>query len=95
MSKNIKKITIKNIEKKLLDSLAPTYLEITDESSKHASHNPNSRNNITHIKILIYSHNLKILPIVQSHRLIYQLLSEELENGLHSIEIKIKTPPLN
>lgn len=87
---NIEKIAIENIKIKLQKSLNPSFLEVTDESSKHSSHNEQSKKFLTHVKISLESELLDAASSIENHKLIYKLLSEELANGLHSIEIKIR-----
>ena len=64
-------------------------IKIIDNSSSHASHKgvQGLSNNLTHVEIHVKNpNNINRLDI---HRQIYINLNSEIEQGLHSIEIKI------
>ena len=64
-------------------------LEIIDNSILHKGHNNFTGNDETHIKIILTKKNKKHTNRLNIHRLVNNLLEEEFENGLHSLEIKI------
>ncbi len=64
-------------------------LEIIDNSILHKGHNNFTGNDETHIKIILTKKNKKPTNRLNIHRLVNNLLEEEFENGLHSLEIKI------
>tara|TARA_E500000178_G_scaffold193573_1_gene191545 strand:- start:671 stop:925 length:255 start_codon:yes stop_codon:yes gene_type:complete len=64
-------------------------LEIIDNSILHKGHNNFKGNDETHIKIILTKKNKKPTNRLYIHRLVNNLLEEEFENGLHSLEIKI------
>lgn len=83
---NIKKMTEigpihLNIQKKLTDTLNPTTLEIINESHLHANHQAmkNVTSKETHFSVSIVSDQFEGKTILQRHRLIYQLLDDELK----------------
>ncbi|MFN7038620.1 MAG: BolA family protein [Alphaproteobacteria bacterium] len=69
-----------------LNSLKPFKLEISNESEFHKGHLGYSNGN-THFKITIVSDHFINLSKIARHRLIYQLLSEELKTQIHALSI--------
>ena len=73
----------------LRQALAPTALEVLDESCKHAGHaGANGTGFGTHFRVRIASPQLAGLPRVQRHRLVYDALREFIAAGVHAIAIE-------
>ncbi|KAI8338185.1 hypothetical protein BC941DRAFT_351888 [Chlamydoabsidia padenii] len=72
-----------SIEHKVMEALEPTVMETVNESHLHAHHSAmkGNTNKETH-----FNHTL-----MQRHRMIYGLLGEELQQGLHALTLKTKT----
>ncbi|MDX1974214.1 MAG: BolA family protein [Rickettsiales bacterium] len=70
--------------------LNPDYMELEDNSFKHAGHAGASPHGETHYKLSIASAAFKGKSKVQSHQLIYSLLTDEFKAGLHALEIITK-----
>ncbi|WOG97624.1 hypothetical protein DCAR_0416965 [Daucus carota subsp. sativus] len=82
------------IKTKLQSALEATILEVEDVSYQHAGHagvkdNPN---NETHFNLKIVSGKFDGQTLVKRHRMVYELLADELESGLHAVSIQAKTP---
>jgi len=77
----------------LLDeAFMPTHLRLKDESHLHAGHDgAQDPRGETHVLLEISSEKFKGLSPVQIHRLIYQELQNEFDNGLHALRISTKT----
>ena len=73
--------------KKKLDVLKPHYCNIIDESYKHANHT--NRAFESHFKIRISSDVFLGKSLIMKHRIINELLADELANGLHALSIDI------
>ncbi len=74
----------------LADRLAPSHLEVLDESAAHAGHaGANGTGAGTHFRVRIASPRLDDLPRVQRHRLVYDALQEFIDRGAHAIAIEI------
>ncbi|KAI8091333.1 bola-like protein-domain-containing protein [Gilbertella persicaria] len=83
-----------SIESKITDALHPTILETVNESHLHAHHAAmkGNTNKETHFKVTVISDEFKGKSLMQRHRLIYNLLNDELQNkGLHALTLKTKT----
>lgn len=75
------------IEEKLTDAFDPLHLEVINESHNH-SVPPDSE---THFKVVIVSKAFESKRQVARHQLVYQLLSEELSDGIHALAIHTYT----
>ena len=64
-------------------------LEIIDNSNLHKGHNNFTGNDEAHIKIILTKKNKLPINRLNIHRMINNLLEDELKSGLHSLEIKI------
>ncbi|RCH84993.1 hypothetical protein CU098_005989 [Rhizopus stolonifer] len=76
------------------NALHPTILETVNESHLHAHHAAmkGNTNKETHFKVTVISDEFKGKSLMQRHRLIYNLLNDELQNkGLHALTLKTKT----
>eukprot|EP00890_Picochlorum_soloecismus_P006822 jgi/Picsp_1/965/NSC_04449-R1_protein len=81
------------IEKKIRDALQPSAFSIVNDSRKHAGHsgNPDGRPDAeTHFNLVVESEMFRGKSLVQQHRMIYDLLKEEFELGLHALALKTK-----
>lgn len=75
----------------LLQALAPTQLEVLDESAAHASHaGANGLGHGTHFRVRIASPRFEGLNRVAAHRLVYDALQPWIAAGLHALAIEIQ-----
>ncbi|KAI3708729.1 hypothetical protein L2E82_38141 [Cichorium intybus] len=73
--------------------LQPIQLEVEDVSYQHAGHaGVKGSNGETHFNLKVVSMEFEGKSLVKRHRLIYSLLEEELQSGLHALSIEAKTP---
>lgn len=74
----------------LSDRLAPTALEVLDESAAHAGHvGANGTGFGTHFRVRIASPMFTGLPRVARHRLVYDALQEFIDRGVHALAIEV------
>lgn len=81
------------MRQKLQAALDASVMEIQDVSYQHAGHaavkgNPDE----THFNLKIVSPKFEGQSLVKRHRMVYELLDDELKSGLHAISIVAKTP---
>jgi BolA protein len=82
--------TAANIEAALRETLAPTQLEVIDESAAHAGHSgANAEGRGTHFRVRIASPLFEGKPRVARHRLVYDALQVFIAQGLHAIAIEV------
>ncbi|KAI3510179.1 hypothetical protein L1887_25710 [Cichorium endivia] len=73
--------------------LKPVELEVKDVSYQHAGHaGVRGSNGETHFNLKVVSKEFEGKSMVKRHRLIYSLLEDELQSGLHALSIEAKTP---
>ncbi|KAL3646264.1 SufE-like protein 1, chloroplastic/mitochondrial [Castilleja foliolosa] len=81
------------IRKILGKELNPVELEIEDVSYQHAGHaGVRGSDGETHFNVKVVSQEFEGKSLVKRHRLIYGLLQDELQSGLHALSITAKTP---
>ncbi|TYI85453.1 hypothetical protein E1A91_D05G443600v1 [Gossypium mustelinum] len=81
------------IKEKLERELSPIELEVEDVSYQHAGHaGVRGSDGETHFNLRIVSKEFEGKSLVKRHRLVYGLLDEELQSGLHALSIVAKTP---
>ncbi|MED6139793.1 SufE-like protein 1, chloroplastic/mitochondrial [Stylosanthes scabra] len=85
----------KRIKEKLEKELDPVELEVEDVSYQHAGHagvRGSGGDGETHFNLRVVSKEFEGKSLVKRHRLIYKLLDDELQSGLHALSIEAKTP---
>ncbi|XP_024403612.2 uncharacterized protein [Physcomitrium patens] len=82
------------IEKKLAEALAPALLEVEDVSYQHAGHAGAPKGSSeTHFNVKVVSEQFQGRNLLKRHRLVYDLLRDELqEGGVHALSLNTKTP---
>ncbi|RQO81276.1 BolA family transcriptional regulator [Acidovorax sp. FJL06] len=74
----------------LAAKLAPTQLEVLDESAAHAGHaGANGTGFGTHFRVRIASPFFTGRPRVAQHRLVYDALQEFIDQGVHALAIEV------
>lgn len=83
--------TASAIEAVLQQSLAPSVLEVIDESAAHAGHaGANGLGRGTHFRVRIGGPAFAGLSRVAQHRLVYDALQNFTRAGLHALAIEIQ-----
>jgi BolA protein len=86
--------TAAQLEARLVQRLAPTRLEVADESYQHAGHaGANGSGFGTHFRVRVASHLFTGLNRVARHRLVYDALQDFIDQGLHALAIETENPP--
>jgi BolA family transcriptional regulator, general stress-responsive regulator len=80
------------IEDKLRDALQPTRLEVINESHLHAGHRGSPETGESHFRLLIISELFSGKSRVDRHRMVNDILSEELRGKVHALAIKAYAP---
>ena len=75
-----------------LNALAPSRLELLDESARHAGHAGAAPGGNTHWKLTIVSAGFTGNSTVARHRMIYQALGELMQNPIHALSITALAP---
>ena len=72
-------ILIANVKKKLLKQINIESIKIEDKSFLHKNH-PGNQNDKFHLKITLKSLELKKMSKIESNKMIYKVLDEEIKN---------------
>jgi BolA protein len=79
------------LEARLREALAPSALQVIDESDAHAGHaGANGLGYGTHFRVRIAAPAFEGLGRVAQHRLVYDALSDFTDAGLHALAIEIQ-----
>ena len=84
-----------SIERKLTEGLAPSLLNVIDESHHHAGHgHPGDKRhgNESHFRVEVVSAAFEGKSRVERHRMVNALLAQEIAEGVHALAIGAKTP---
>jgi BolA protein len=81
------------LEQRLRERLAPSRLEVLDESHQHAGHaGANGTGFGTHFRVRVISHAFTGKSRVARHRLVYDALQDFIDQGLHALAIEAEEP---
>jgi BolA protein len=82
-------ITAEALQQRLAELLAPTVLEVIDESAAHAGHaGADGSGYGTHFRVRIASPLFAGRTRVARHRLVYDALQDFVDRGLHALAIE-------
>ena len=76
------------VKKKLKTQINIDSLDIQDKSFLHKNHSGNQEGKF-HLKIILKSSELKNLKKIESNKMIFKILSKELKENIHSIQILV------
>lgn len=79
------------IEARLREALAPTELQVWDDSEAHKGHAGAARGG-GHFELLITSDRFSGLRPIARHRLVYDALGDLMQSRIHALSINAKTP---
>ena len=85
-------MTVAEEIRRRLGALAPSALDLVDESAKHAGHAGAAPGGNTHWKLTIVSGAFAGKNTVARHRLIYQALGELMRHPIHALQISARAP---
>lgn len=82
------------IRTKLTEALSPVGLDLLDESAHHAGHAgmQGLAAAETHFRLTVVAERFRGLSRVQRQRLVYQILAQELADGVHALAITARAP---
>ena len=81
------------LQQRLQETLAPTRLEVIDESHLHSGHaGANSSGFGTHFRVRVSATVFAGKSPVARHRLVYDALQDFMAQGLHALAIEAQVP---
>ena len=81
---------IARMRDRLAAALAPSVLEITDDSHKHAGH-AGARDGQGHFTVEVVSQMFAGKPLLARHRLVYAALGDMMQTDIHALVIRSRT----
>jgi len=82
---------IEQIRDALQHALAPSVLEIEDDSHRHAGH-AGARDGRGHINVHVVSERFAGMAPLARHRAVYAALGTLMETDIHALSIRAHTP---
>jgi len=76
----------------LVEAFAPTYLDIRDDSGKHAGHMGARPEGETHFRVTIVSEAFVGESRVARQRRVFAALEDLMETRVHALQLKALTP---
>ena len=80
------------MREKLMLALNPTRLDVVNESHQHAGHSASPETGESHFCVLIVSDDFTGKSRVARHRIVNDVLRDELKDGVHALAIKALAP---
>lgn len=77
------------IRQKLQAALNPGLLDVINESHLHIGHAGDNGTGDSHFRVRVAAASLSGLSRVAAQRQIYDILSEEMKNGIHALSINV------
>ncbi len=75
-----------------LAALAPSRLELRDESAQHAGHAGARASGGSHWQLTIVSEAFRGLSAVARHRMVYEALGDLMKRDIHALKIEASAP---
>lgn len=79
------------LRERLTASLTPEKLEISDDSHLHVGH-AGARGGAGHFTVRIVAQAFNGKPLIERHRMIYDLLRDMMHGEIHALSIQARSP---
>ncbi len=76
----------------LQQHFAPESLHVLDDSARHAGHAGAAPGGETHYRVVMVSERFRGKSRLQRSRSVQALLNDEFANGLHALELSLRSP---
>jgi len=80
------------LREKLMIELRPTRLDVINESELHAGHRNSPGTGESHFRILVISEAFTGKSRVERHRLVNDLLKDDIQGGIHALALATVAP---
>lgn len=80
------------IAQRLQEALAPTHLEVINDSAKHAGHMGDDGSGESHFTVVVESGSFNGASRVQRQRMINTALADLLRDHIHALAIRARAP---
>lgn len=83
-------LRVDNIRQTLESVLAPTRLDIEDDSHRHAGHVGAKGGG--HYRVFVVSAKFSGRSLIARHRMVYEALAEQMKGDIHALSLVTKAP---
>jgi BolA protein len=83
---------VATIRRRLEEALAPSHLELWDDSESHAGHPGAAQSGGGHFYATIVSSAFEGRSLVARHKLVYQALGDLMKTEIHAFSMKVLSP---
>jgi BolA protein len=87
---------ILSVEQKIISKLtrafAPSEIEVVDDSERHRGHSGYREGGETHFSVRIVAAAFAGKSRIERHRMIHELLADELSGRIHALALRALTP---
>lgn len=80
------------MREKLMIALNPTRLDVVNESHLHAGHGSSPETGESHFRVLIVAGAFAGKSRIERHRIVNDVVRDELKDGVHALAIKALAP---
>ena len=80
------------MREKLIVALRPTRLDVVNESHLHSGHASSPGTGESHFRLLIVSEAFAGKSRIERHRIVNDVVRDELQDGVHALAIKALAP---
>jgi BolA family transcriptional regulator, general stress-responsive regulator len=80
------------IREKLMIALEPVRLDVINESELHAGHRSSPGTGESHFRVLIVAEKFAGLARVARHRMVNEILADELKGRVHALALSTYAP---
>ncbi len=81
-----------SIRERLETAFSPSILQVLNESHLHAGHAGSPNSGQSHFRVYIVSEKFLGFSRVERHRLVNDVLAQELASGVHALAITAEAP---
>ena len=78
--------------RKRLETLAPSAIDLADDSAEHAGHAEALRHGGGHFSLTVVSEAFRGKPRLARHQAVYALLSDLIPGHIHALQLRTLTP---
>ncbi len=80
------------MREKLMVALEPIRLDVVNESEMHAGHRSSPGTGESHFRVLIVSEKFRGVARVARHRMVNDILADELSGRIHALSLSTYAP---
>ncbi len=80
------------MREKLMLALEPARLDVINESELHAGHRSSPGTGESHFRVLIVAEKFSGMPRVARHRMVNEILADELSGRIHALALSTYAP---